>query len=40
MMLVLDPVLKQEYLDAAWDRGYLDVGMAQFKAQVRSCSIY
>jgi hypothetical protein len=30
----LDPVLKLEYLKAAWDEEYLNKGMEQFKAQV------
>jgi len=34
MILVLDPVLKLEYLNATWDQEYLDKGMEQFKAQV------
>lgn len=32
--LVLDPVLKLEYLDATWDDKYIKVGMDAFKAQV------
>ena len=32
--LVLDPVFKLGYLNAAWEPQYLDVGMKQFKAQV------
>jgi hypothetical protein len=32
--LVLDPVLKLEYLKATWDQEYLDKGMEQFKARV------
>jgi len=34
MILVLDPVLKLEYLQATWDQEYLDKGMKQFKARV------
>ena len=32
--LVLDPVFKLGYLNAAWEPQYLDVGMKQFKAWV------
>jgi hypothetical protein len=32
--LVLDPVLKLGYLEAAWDQEYLDKGMECFKSQV------
>jgi hypothetical protein len=32
--LVLDPVLKLEYLDATWDDKYIKMGMDAFKAQV------
>lgn len=31
--LVLDPVLKLGYLEAAWDQEYLDKGMECFKSQ-------
>ena len=34
MILVLDPVLKLEYLNTTWDQEYLDKGMEQFQAQV------
>ena len=32
--LVLDPVLKLDYLNAAWEKKYLEIGMKQFKSQV------
>jgi hypothetical protein len=32
----LDPVLKLEYLEATWDKEYLDKGMEQLKAQVNA----
>ena len=35
-LLVLDPVLKLEYLNATWDQEYLDKGMEQLKAQVNA----
>ena len=31
---VLDPVLKREYLDAAWDDEYIELGMESLKARV------
>jgi hypothetical protein len=34
-LLVLDPVLKHEYLRAAWDDEYIDLGMQRFRSQVR-----
>jgi len=34
--LVLDPVLKLDYLNAAWEEKYLEIGMKQFKSQVTS----
>jgi hypothetical protein len=34
--LVLDPVLKLDYLNATWDEKYLEIGMKQFKSQVNS----
>jgi hypothetical protein len=33
-MLVLDPAIKLDYLNAAWDQEFIDKGMEQFKAQV------
>jgi hypothetical protein len=30
-----DPVLKLEYIEAAWDDKYLKVGMKQLKSQVK-----
>jgi hypothetical protein len=32
--IVLDPVLKLEYLKAAWDDKYLHIGMDRFKEKV------
>ena len=32
--LVLDPVLKLEYIEATWDEKYLEVGMEQLKSRV------
>lgn len=32
--LVLDPVLKLEYIEAAWEEKYLKIGMKQLKSQV------
>ena len=34
MLLVLDPVLKLQYLNVAWDKKYLTAGVESFKAQV------
>jgi hypothetical protein len=33
-LLVLDPVLKLDYLKAAWEDKYIEVGMKAFKSQV------
>jgi hypothetical protein len=33
-VLVLDPVLKLQYLNVAWDKKYLTAGVESFKAQV------
>jgi hypothetical protein len=33
-MLVLDPAIKLDYLNAAWDQEYIDEGMEKFRAQV------
>ena len=38
--LVLDPVLKLEYLKATWDQEYLEYGMKQFNAWVSVWFIY
>ena len=32
--LVLDPVYKLDYINAAWEEKYLEIGMKQFKSQV------
>jgi hypothetical protein len=40
MILVLDPAIKLDYLNAAWDQEYIDKGMERFKAQVRLKFIY
>ena len=34
ILLVLDPAIKLDYLNAAWDQEFIDKGMEQFKAQV------
>ena len=34
LCLVLDPVLKLGYLEAAWEEEYLEMGMKCFKSQV------
>ena len=34
MILVLDPAIKLDYLNATSDQEYIDKGMEQFKAQV------
>jgi hypothetical protein len=39
-MLVLDPAIKLDYLNAAWDQEYIDKGMEQFKAKVSVLFIY
>jgi hypothetical protein len=31
---VLDPALKLEYLEAAWDQKYIKIGMERMKKQV------
>ena len=33
-MLVLDPAIKLDYLNATWDQEYIDKGMEKFKTQV------
>jgi hypothetical protein len=33
-ILVLDPILKLEYLKATWDQEYLDIGLEQLRAHV------
>lgn len=41
VLLVLDPVFKLGYLNAAWEPQYLEVGMTEFKARVsRDLSIF
>jgi len=40
MILVLDPAIKLDYLNAAWDQEYIDKGMEHFKAQVSVSFIY
>jgi hypothetical protein len=34
ILLGLDPAIKMDYLNAAWDQEFIDKGMEQFKAQV------
>ena len=36
-LLVLDPVLKLEYLETAWEAKYVKAGMERFKSQVIKC---
>ena len=31
---MLDPTLKLEYLDAAWDQKYIKIGMSRMKQRV------
>jgi len=38
--IVLDPVLKLEYLNATWDEEYLEIGMTHFKSQVEFFDAY
>jgi hypothetical protein len=38
--LVLDPVLKLDYLNAAWEEKYLEIGMKNFKSQVNFLNQY
>jgi len=38
--LVLDPVLKLDYLNAAWEEKYLEIGMKNFKSQVNFLNLY
>lgn len=37
---MLDPVLKLDYLNAAWEENYLEIGMKQFKSQVKFKSLF
>ena len=38
-LLVLDPVLKLQYLNVAWEKKYLSAGVESFKTQV-ICSLF